>query len=125
MSHGRMIRTGVVVEESKDAGPHKMIKVTADGKQMDVKVLDFAGLSGSPLKDSEVLLLIPDDDDGRAYAIPLGPPTKDRVDGQKPGEVDVRNHKSGSSTKYKDGGNVETHATADAIIKSDGKVYIN
>lgn len=120
-----MIRTGVVVEESKDAGPHKMIKVTADGKQMDVKVLDFAGLSGSPLKDSEVLLLIPDDDDGRAYAIPLGPPTKDRVDGQKPGEVDVRNHKSGSSTKYKDGGNVETHATADAIIKSDGKVYIN
>lgn len=109
-----MIRTGFVSEESKDSGPHKMCKVVCDGKPMDAKVLDIAGLSGSPLKDSEVLVLIADDDDGRAFIIPLGPPTKDRIDGQKPGELDLRNHKRGNHIKLDDGGNV--------IVKSEGGV---
>lgn len=122
----RSIRFGYVHEESEDKGPHKMLKVVADGKPMDVKVADFSGLTGSPLKGSEVLILTADDDDGKAVGIIYGPPTKDRVDGLKPGEVDVRNHKHGQSLKFDDDGHMTISNKAGTVTKhyADGNVGV-
>jgi phage gp45-like len=129
----RSIRTGVVHEESNDKGPFKLVKVMADGKVMDLQVLDITGSEGSPLKDSQVLILTADGDDGRAYGIIAGPPTKDRTDKQKPGEVMYKNHKRGQSMALTDDGSVkidakknhEITAANDVVIKSQGKVFIN
>lgn len=126
MSHGRTIRIGYVHEESQDKGPHKMLKVVADGKPMDAKVVDLNGFTGSPLKDSEVLILTADDDDGKAYAIPLGPPTANRVDGLKPGEADIRNHKRGQTIKLDDDGHMTITNQAGTITKhyADGTIGV-
>lgn len=137
----RSIRIGVVMEESNDKGPFKIVKVMADGKPMDLTVLDITGSEGSPLKDSPVLILTADGDDGRAYGIIAGPPTKDRTDAQKPGEVTYKNHKRGQSVMLSDDGSIKadakknheiaaatdikSHSGGDTMIKSDGKVYIN
>jgi len=126
MSHGRMIREGVVHEESQDKGPHKLVKVVADGKVMDAKVIDLTGVTGSPLKGSEVVILCADDDDGKAYVVALGPATADRVDGMKPGELDLRNHKHGQSIKFDDDGHMTITNKAGTITKhyADGTVGV-
>jgi hypothetical protein len=137
----RSIRFGTVHEESNDKGPFKIGKVMADGKVMDVEFMDLTGSEGSPLKNSRVVVFTPDGDDGKAVAMVFGPPVKDRTDGQKPGEVTFKNHKTGSKTQMahdgsintesskdvttKAKGSVTTHADGDVVIKSDGKVYIN
>lgn len=129
----RNIRFGTVHEESNDKGPFKLGKVMADGKVMDVEFMDMTGSEGSPMKDSRVVIFTPDGDDGKAVAMVFGPPVKDRTDGQKPGEVTYKNHKTGSKVQMADDGSINTtsakdvssHSAGDTIIKSDGKVYIN
>lgn len=129
----RNIRFGTVHEESKDKGPFKLGKAMADGKPMDVEFIDLTGIEGSPLKDSRCVIFTADGDDGKAIALVFGPPVKDRTDQQKPGEVTLKNHKTGSATQYADDGSINTTAkkdvnvksAGDTIIKSDGKVFIN
>jgi hypothetical protein len=133
MSHGRMIREGFVVGESNDKGPFKLIRVVADGKEMDAEVIDIAGFEGSPLKHSRVLLLMADDDDGKAFAIPYGPKVADRTDQQKPGEFTLKNHKRQQKMVFKDDGSIETEAKKDhktkvtnnMTVTTGGVVYIN
>lgn len=124
----RMIRFGVVTEVSKDAGPHKLIKVVADGKAMDVKIWEPYGVQGSAPAKSEVLIFTPDGDDGKAVGIVM-PPPKDRVDGQKTGEVTFKNHVAGQTAKFDENGNVSVECsgtirlTAKKIIL-DGDCFI-
>jgi len=120
----RGARQGVVVEESRDTGPFPLVKVLADGKRHDVTILNMTGLSGSPLKDSPVLLLPVEGQDDILYGIIAGPPTAARVDQQKPGEVDVRNHKRGQSIRLTDDGSVKTEAKAHVETTADGHVLI-
>lgn len=124
--NSRAIRFGYVSEESKDAGPFKLVKVVADGKEMDVLVHDVGGVSASPLKGSHVTILTADDDDGKAVGLIGGVPTKDRVDGLKPGEVDLRNHKRGQSIKFDDDGHLTITNKAGTITKhfADGTVGV-
>lgn len=128
-----MIKFGVVHQESKDKGPYKLGQAMADGKVMDVEFCDLTGMEGSPLKDSRCIILSPDGDDGKAVAIVFGPAVKDRTDGQKPGEVTYKNHKSGTQRVFKDGGDEVVTIKKDQMeeikgkqtIKADGQIKIN
>jgi hypothetical protein len=113
----RSIRFGVIHEVSNDKGPYKLAKIMADGKKMDVELMDITGVEGSPLKDSRVIIFTPDGDDGKAVAIVYGPPVKDRTDLQKPGEVTYKNHKTNNKIVHKDNG--------DTIVKTQGVFHIN
>ena len=63
------------------------------------------------------MVFLPDGDEGKAVAVIMAPP-KDRVDGQKPGMVTVKNHAKGQHMVMDDDGNV--------IIRSpNGIVHIN
>jgi phage gp45-like len=124
MDDSRIIRFGVIHEESADKGPYKLTKVMADGKVMDLEVIDVAGAEGSPLKDSRVLIFTPDGDDGKAFGIAYGPPVKDRTDGQKPGEATYKNHKRGQRIKLDDDGNVVIDGAKNVKITTAENVEI-
>jgi phage gp45-like len=124
----RSIRFGEIKEASTDAGPHKLIRVTADGKPMTVKLWEPYGVQGSPTVGGEVLIFTPDGDDGRAVAIAM-PPPKDRVDGQKQGEVTIKNHAAGQTVKMDADGNVSVECAGTMTIKApkivlDGNCYV-
>lgn len=129
----RAIRFGVIHEESADKGPYKLATVMADGKPMDCEIADLTGIEGSPLKDSRVLLLTPDGDDGKAIGIVYGPPVKDRTDGQKPGEVTYKNHKTGNKIVHDKDGNTQMKTAKDVVedigqnqtTKAAGTIKIN
>lgn len=120
MSSHRSIRFGVVHEPSNDKGPYKLARVMADGKAMDVELMDITGVEGSPLKESRVIIFTPDGDDGKAVGIVYGPPIKERTDGQKPGEVTYKNHKTGTVTRLKDNGDMEIEVKGDQRITITG-----
>lgn len=111
MSH-RMIRFGVIKAPSNDKGPHKLTTVVADGKEMQVQVIEPYGVQGSPIKDGMVLILTPDGDDGKAVGIMM-PPPKDRVDQQKPGEVTYKNHVTGNRIQHDADGHTMIETKAD------------
>ena len=117
MSSAGWARDGVVVEESKDSGPFPIVKVLSDGKKVDVTIISMGGLTGSPLKDSKVIILPLDGDMGRAYGLIAGSPTSDRVDAQKPGETTLKNHKTGNHLKHQDNG--------DTVVVTSGIVHVN
>lgn len=118
--HARYMRFGVIHDTSNDKGPYKLVKAMADGKKMDVEVMDITGVEGSPLKDSRLLILTPDGDDGKAVGLVYGPAVKDRTDQQKPGEVTYKNHKTGTVTTFRDNGDIEIDCKNDQIIKVKG-----
>lgn len=122
----RSIRFGVIYEESADKGPYKLAKVMSDGKVMDLEIMDIAGVEGSPLKDSRVIIFTPDGDDAKAIGIAFGPAVKDRTDGQSPGDVTYKNHKSGNVINHdKDGNtNITTPSGTLVNIAKDGTVGV-
>lgn len=112
-------RWGTLKKVSNDKGPYKIATGNFDGKEIDFIVVDMSGMQTNPLEKSQVFLITPDGDEGRAFGLVLPPPAK-RVDQQKEGEVTMINHKDGKGqfVKLDDNGNV--------IIKSpSGVVHIN
>jgi phage gp45-like len=95
MSGIATVRTGELIEESKDQGPFRIARVQVDGDEKDVILVNDHGLVSAPLKGSQMLLLQADGEDGKIYAIALAPP-KDRIDGNKPGENRAKNLKTGA-----------------------------
>lgn len=112
----RNIRFGVLTEESNDAGPHKLVRAKADGKPMDVKVWETYGVQASPTKDSDMLILSPDGDDGKAVGFIIPPPAK-RTSGQKPGEVSYPNHLTGNTIVHDVDGNTIIKTPSGSITK--------
>ena len=112
----RNIRFGVVKEESADKGPHKLVRAISDGKSMDVKVWETTGISASPTKDSDMLILTPDGDDGKAVGFIMPPPAK-RTDGQKPGDVSYPNHVTGNTIVHDKDGNTVVKTPTGGTVK--------
>ena len=112
----RNIRWGNVKRTSNDAGPYKLVTVECDGTELECQVLDLSGVEHSPMEGGQAMVFLPDGDEGKAVAVIMAPP-KDRVDGQKPGMVTLKNHSKGQSVVLDNDGNV--------IIKSTGIVHIN
>jgi phage gp45-like len=123
MSH-RSIRFGVIDEESNDKGPYKLARVKADGKKMDIELIDTTGVEGSPLKGSRVLILTPDGDDGKAVGIVYGPPVSQRTDKQKPGEVTYKNHATGTAVTFKANGDMVVDCVNDQVVTIKGKCTV-
>jgi phage gp45-like len=112
-----------VIEESKDSGPYKMVRVRADGNEFNARVLETGGFHQSPLNGSDVFVALPDGALGKAVIVG-GQPPKDRVDGQKPGMVTLKNHKQGQTIEMDNEGNL--NVTINGTNKIDaGNVVIN
>ncbi|MFP3921669.1 MAG: hypothetical protein ACLFPA_12270 [Dichotomicrobium sp.] len=114
MSH---VRFGEVLEASNDKGPHKLVKIQSDGKEMIAEIWEPYGVQGSPPRQSTGLVLIPDGDEGKAVFIPK-PPPKDRVDGQAEGEVTYKNHVAGQALKMDKDGNVTLELSGTFTVKA-------
>lgn len=119
-----MIRRGVVIGVSNDSGPHKLVKVRTEGKEMVVEVIEPDGASSNPIEGSNCWLFPMQGDDGQMAAIISAPPA-DRVNGQKAGEKTYKNHATGNYIKHDEAGNTEIVTKGDTIIRSDGIVHIN
>lgn len=117
-------RWGTLKTVSADKGPYKLATMDADGKELDCQIIDMSGMQTNPLKDSQVFIISPDGDEGRAVAFVLPPPAK-RVDQQKEGEATFINHKSEQYIALKDGGHIEEKGKGDRTTKMDGKVTIS
>jgi hypothetical protein len=116
----RIIRFGTVTEPSNDKGPHKLVRGVADGKPLDFKAWETDGVESNPVKGSDVLILTPDGDDGKAVGL-IMPPAKDRTDGQAEGEKTYKNHKTGNEIRHdKDGGTVKLHKSGDIGVLPKG-----
>mgnify|MGYP003493605044 CR=1 FL=1 len=114
---------GEIVGESKDKGPYRLVRVKADDHEFTATVLEPSGFHGSPLKSGKVMVALPDGDMGRATVIG-GIPPKDRWDGLKPGEVGVKNHKSGIELHLGDDGTLSLKATK-FVIQADVEITGN
>lgn len=114
--NGRSIRWGKLKGPSDDKGPYKLHTIETDGKEMDIHIIEPYGIQGNAIKDSMVLVFVPDGDEGKAVGIALPPPAK-RVEGQKDGEVQLKNHATGNEIKHEAGG--------DTIIKTAGIFHVN
>lgn len=121
MSHGSApgARQGFIHEVSNDKGISMIAKVVFDGKPTDVEIMGSMGIEGAPIKGCRVLAWRLDDGTlvGMAF-----PPPADRSDQKKPGEVILKNHKSGSTTKFADSGTIETTSKKDVTVTADGKI---
>lgn len=120
----RGARQGVVVAESRDTGPFPLVQVLADGKRHDVTILNMTGLTGSPLKDSAVLIVPVEGQDDILYGIIAGPPTSGRVDRLKPGETTLKNHKTGSMVTMKDNGDIVVDCKNDERVTVNGSSVV-
>lgn len=108
---------GEIIEESQDSGPYKKVKMRSDGHEFPATVIEPYGLQGSAIKGGMALVIPVNGDMGQAVVIPM-PPPKDRVDGHKPGEARLHNHKHGQNVLLDDSGNV--------LVRSpNGIVHIN
>lgn len=108
-------RTGELIEESKDTGPHRLVRVAYDGDERDAMLIDFGGIVNAPIKGSMMLIIPADGDEGKLYAIAYAPP-KDRIDQNKPGENRIRNLKTNAQIEQNDDGTTN--------ITSPGKITI-
>lgn len=109
---------------SNDKGAHKQLRLTADDDEFTAQVLEGYGVQGSPITGGQALVLCPDGDLSKAFAIMM-PPPRDRVDQQAEGEVTYKNHKAGQTIKHDKDGTTTHEAPKDVIIKSGGIVHIN
>jgi phage gp45-like len=137
----RNMRWGVVKKASADKGPHKLVEVEADGKIIDCVVGETFGVQSSPHVGAWVLLGLADGDEGKAVIITSMPRPGDRVDGQKEGEVTIKNHETGNAIQHDAngntkmntkadldqtvGGNVKTDAEGNVVFKSGGVIHLN
>jgi phage gp45-like len=119
-----MIRTGQLIEESKDTGPHRLVRVAYDGDEKDAALIDFGGVVSAPLKGAQMLIIPADGDEGKLYAIALAPP-KDRIDGNKPGENRIRQLKTGAQIEQTDGKKTNISDGDVVITSTSGTVHIN
>ena len=110
------IRWGVLTTVSNDKGPYKLATFSIDGKDVVAKVLDVTGVQANPKKNSQAMIICPDGDEGRAFAIVIPPPA-DRTDLQKEGEVSYPNHVTGNVIKHEAGG--------DTTVKTAGIFHVN
>lgn len=113
-----------VKEVSADKGPFKRMRVEADGHEFSVQVLEPYGLQSSPIKGGQVAIIPMDGDMSKCLAIAMPPPA-DRVDGQKEGEVTLRNHKAGQNFKFDEDGTATLETPKDIIFKSGGIIHFN
>lgn len=112
----RNIRWGELTGVSNDKGPYKLHEVETDGKKMDVQAIEIYGMQGNAVKGGQVLILVPDGDEGKAVGIFM-PSPKDRVEQQKEGEVQLKNHATGNSIQHAENG--------DTIVKTKGVFRVN
>lgn len=135
------MRWGVVVKASADKGPHKIVEVETDGKTIDCFVGETFGVQSSPHEGAQVLIGLADGDEGKAVIITSMPRPGDRVDGQKEGEVTIKNHDTGNAIQHDAdghtsvktkadlkqtvGGNQQTDASGNVVFKSGGIIHLN
>lgn len=113
-----MIFWGEVQKPSNDKGPYKGLRVQADGHSFNAQVIESGGYHQSPMTGSQVLVMLPDGDMGKAVVIG-GQAPKDRVDGQTEGMVTIKNHKNGQTITMDANGNVNITLSGTCSIKSD------
>lgn len=109
---------GEVLSPSNDAGPYKGLRVQADGHEFNAQVVEVGGYHQSPMQGSQVLIMLPDGDMGKAVIVG-GQSPADRVDGQSEGMVTIKNHKSGQTIEIDANGNVNITLSGTCAIKSD------
>lgn len=107
------IRWGRLKTVSNDKGPYKLATFDVDGAERDAQVMEISGVQVNPQQDSIAMIICPDGDEGRMFAIVMPPPGS-RTDGQKEGEATFTNHKAGQTIKMDADGNV--------LVKSAGGV---
>lgn len=133
-------RWAELIEVSKDKGPYKLAKFKADNHEFMSIIFDCYGIQGVAPKGSRALIVPVDGDLGKAIAFVM-PPDKDRVDGQKEGDVRLKNHVKGQSIHLDDSGNVTVEASGrhqetiggertETIggqyrLTTDGVIYVN
>lgn len=115
----RNMRWGEVVEVSADKGPYKLCTIECDGKRMPAFVGEVFGVQSVPHKGAQVLVAFADGDEGKGVIIASMPRPKDRVDGQKEGEVALKNFDAGQFFKMDKDGNVVLQAPGTVTIKAD------
>lgn len=109
---------GEVLKPSNDKGPYKGLRVQADDHEFNAQVIESGGYHQNPMTGSQVLVLLPDNDMGKAVIIG-GQSPADRVDGQTEGMVTIKNHKSGQSITMDSSGNVNINLAGTCSIKAD------
>lgn len=109
---------GEVLKPSNDKGPYKGLRVQADEHEFNAQVIESGGYHQSPMTGSQVLVLLPDNDMGKAVIIG-GQAPADRVDGQTEGMVTIKNHKNGQSISMDASGNVNINLAGTCSIKAD------
>jgi len=117
------IRWGKLTRVSKDKGPYKLATASVDGVDREFKVLDVSGVQTNPMKDSQVMLICPDGDEGRMFGIVIPPPAQ-RTDGLKEGESVFTNHKDGQFIKMSEGGHIEEKAKGNKTTEVDGTITV-
>jgi phage gp45-like len=101
----RNIRWGQLTGVSDDKGPYKLTEVETDGKRMNVIVVEPFGIQSVPHSNAQMLILVPDGDEGKAIGIAMPRPAN-RIDQQKEGEVTLQNHDEQQYVKLDANGNV-------------------
>ncbi|MDX2308088.1 MAG: hypothetical protein NW216_07615 [Hyphomicrobium sp.] len=104
----RNIRWGTVLRVPNDKGPYKIATVESDGAEYEVSVLDLGGVQSQPVVGGQVIMFLPDGDEGKAAGI-FQPPPADRVDQQAAGASTFKNWTHGQSI----------------VLGDDGKITIN
>lgn len=117
------IRTGELIEESKDKGPFRLARAAFDGDEKDVILINDHGIISAPLKGSHLILLEADGEDGKIYAIAFAPPAQ-RIDQNKPGENRIKNLKTMALIEQTDEGHTNIYTPKNATIKADGDVEV-
>jgi len=113
---------GFVSEESSDKGISMLTKVTADGKQHDVEIINGSGMEGAPMKGWRVLCIPLDDADGKIMGFAFPAPAQ-RTDGKKPGETMHKNYKHGQTIHQDDEGHTAIASpNGDVTATAHGKV---
>lgn len=109
----RNLRWGVVKTVSNDKGPHKVCEIECDGKKMTAFVGEVFGVQSVPHVGAQVVIGLLDGDEGKAVVLASMPRPKDRVDGQKEGEVSIKNHDTGNAIKHDKDGHTSVSTKAD------------
>lgn len=118
------IRWGRLKTVSNDKGPYKLATFDVDGAERDVQILETSGVQVNPQKESIAMIICPDGDEGRMFAIVMPPPGS-RTDQQKEGEATFTNHKDGQYIKMSAGGHIEEKASGNQTTEIGGNITIS